>query len=392
MNRVTSTTLGDLLEEIATREPTALAYVDGDERIDYAEWLRRADSLAAELAARGVGPGDVVALLLPSSIDYAVAYAAGARLGAVTTGINPRLGPREITGILARCEPRALLHDAPGDPVPPDAPRPALVMARAELRGAAAAGDELTGRAAGDATDPVCIVWTSGTTGMPKGAWFDHRALEASARLSGILSEYHDVRTLPLPFAHSGYMNKLWDQIEFVIGSVLLPVPWSAPAMLEVMVREQVTAGQGVPTQWAKLVELPELADADLSSLRLCSTGSAPVTPELAEKMRTRLGAPIVVRYACTESSSITGTVPDDPPEVLLHTVGRPGPGIELRLVDGEGAEVPRGEVGVITLRSPCGMRGYWNDPERTAETLSPDGWITTSDLGRRRDDGNLVL
>ena len=238
----------------------------------------------------------------------------------------------------------------------------------------------------------MCIVWTSGTTGLPKGAWFDHRALEASARLSDILSAYHDVRLMPVPFAHAGYMNKLWDQVEFVINCVLTPTPWTAESMLELMVAEHATMGWGVPTQWAKVVDLPRLSDADLSALRLCSTGSAPVTPELAEKMRTRLGCPIVVRYACTESSSITGTRPDDPPEVLLHTVGRPQEGIELKLVGADGEEVPSGEVGVVTLRSPCSMRGYWNDPERTAETLSPDGWITTSDLGLVRDDGNLVL
>ena len=116
------------------------------------------------------------------------------------------------------------------------------------------------------------------------------------------------------------------------------------------------------------------------------------MTPELAEKMRTRLGCPIVVRYACTESSSITGTRPDDPPEVLLHTVGRPQEGIELVLVDEAGDAVAQGDVGIVTLRSPCSMSGYWNDPERTADTLSPDGWITTSDLGQLRDDGNLVL
>jgi acyl-CoA synthetase (AMP-forming)/AMP-acid ligase II len=108
--------------------------------------------------------------------------------------------------------------------------------------------------------------------------------------------------------------------------------------------------------------------------------------------MRTRLGCPIVVRYACTESSSITGTRVDDPAEVLLHTVGRPQEGIELKLVGGDGTAVPQGDVGVVTLRSPCSMRGYWNDPERTADALSPDGWITTSDLGELRDDGNLVL
>lgn len=389
---VTSETLGDLFEEIATREPDALAYVEGDERMTYADWVARADSLAAELRARGVQPGDVLAVMLPSSIDYAVVYAAGARLGAVVTGINTRLGPTEITAILGRCEPAALVHEVDGDPVPAGAHRPAVLMTRTEMKTAAAAGTGLTDRPVRQPEDPVCIVWTSGTTGIPKGAWFDHRALQAGARLSGILSAYHDVRLMPVPFAHSGYMSKLWDQVEYVINCILMPAPWTPEKMLELMVTEHVTGGQGVPTQWTKFVELPGLADADLSSLRLCSTGSAPVTPELAEKLRTRLGVPVVVRYACTESVTVTGTLPDDPPEVLLHTVGRPGPGVELKLVDEDGNEVPQGQTGIVTLRSPVGMRGYWNDPERTAETLSPDGWITTSDLGMLRDDGNLVL
>jgi acyl-CoA synthetase (AMP-forming)/AMP-acid ligase II len=389
---IASTTLGDLFEEIGTREPDATAYVDGDQRLTYGEWLTGADSLAAELRGRGVAPGDVVAFQMASCVDYAVAYAACTRLGAVATGINPRLGPAEVSAILHRCEPVALLHEATDANVPTGAPVPKVLMPRVEVAEVWQAGTPFPDRPARDAGDPVCIVWTSGTTGLPKGAWFDHRALEASARLSDILSAYHDVRLMPVPFAHAGYMNKLWDQVEFVINCVLTATPWTAESMLEQMIVEHATMGWGVPTQWAKLVDLPQLADADLSALRLCSTGSAPVTPDLAEKMRTRLGCPIVVRYACTESSSITGTRPDDPPEVLLHTVGRPQSGIELKLVGDDGEEVPPGAVGVVTLRSPCSMRAYWNDPERTAETLSPDGWITTSDLGLIRDDGNLVL
>ena len=375
-----------------TREPDAPAYVEGDQRLTYGEWLHGADSLAAELRTRGVAPGDVVAFSMASCIDYAVAYAACTRLGAVATGINPRLGPGEVSAILHRCTPVALLHEGTDPRIPGGAPVPPVLMPRAEVAAAWQAGTPFPDRPVRDAEDPVCIVWTSGTTGLPKGAWFDHRALEASARLSDILSAYHDVRLMPVPFAHAGYMNKLWDQVEFVINCVLTATPWTAESMLEQMVAERATMGWGVPTQWAKLVDLPQLADADLSTLRLCSTGSAPVTPELAEKMRTRLGCPIVVRYACTESSSITGTRPDDPPEVLLHTVGRPQAGIELKLVDADGTEVARGAVGIVTLRSPCSMRAYWNDPERTAETLSSDGWITTSDLGLLDADGNLVL
>ena len=358
--------------------------------------MRRADSLAATLADRGVGPGDVVALSLGSSIDFAVGYAAASRLGAIATGINTRLGPTEITAILAKCEPAVLIHESTngrgGEPVPTGAPRPSVVMPRAEMQRVAAEGNTLAAPPHVTPEDAACIVWTSGTTGMPKGAWFDHRALQASAQMSGILSLPFDRRSMPIPFAHAGYMNKLWDQLAFVITCVLLPGAWSAEAMLDLMVKERITGGQGVPTQWAKLVDLPGLAGADLSSLRLASTGSAPVTPELAEKMRTRLGCPIVVRYVCTESSTLTGTEPDDPAEVLLHTVGRPLTGVEMMLVDETGDEVPPGETGIIRMRTRCQMRGYWNDPERTAETMSDDDWIQTGDLGFFRDDGNLVL
>ena len=387
-----STTLGELFGEVAAAFPDAVAYVEGDDRVTYSEWVRRADSLAATLAERGVGPADVVAIYLGSSIDFAVGYAAASRLGAVATGINTRLGPTEITAILGKCAPAVLIHESPGDPLPTGVARPAVVLARDEMQRAAADGRPFTPPDSVRPEDPACIVWTSGTTGTPKGAWFDHRALRASAEMSGILSVPFDRRSMPIPFAHAGYMNKLWDQLAFVITCVLLPGAWSAEALLDLMVKERITGGQGVPTQWAKLVDLPGLDDADLSALRLASTGSAPVSPELAEKMRTRLGCPIVVRYACTESSSMTGTEPGDPAEVLLHTVGRPLAGVEMVLVDETGAEVPQGETGIIRMRTRCQMRGYWNDPERTAETMSDDGWIQTGDLGFFRDDGNLVL
>ena len=387
-----STTLDDLFDEVAGAFPDQVAYLEGDERVTYAEWLASADSLAATLADRGVSAGDVVALYVPSSIDFAVGYAAAARLGAVATGINTRLGPNEITAILCTSEPAALIFDGDVDPVPDGAPRPRVMLSRAELRDAAAQGRARPGGVQTHPDDPVCIVWTSGTTGTPKGAWFDHRALKASAEMSGILSAPFDRRSMPIPFAHAGYMNKLWDQVDFVITCVLLPGAWSAETMLDLMVKERITGGQGVPTQWAKLVELPQLADADLSHLRVAGTGSAPVSPELAHRMRTRLRCPVVVRYACTESSTITGTMPDDPDEVLLHTVGRPLPGVELMLVDDELREVPRGETGTIRIRTRCQMRGYWNDSARTAETLSADGWILTGDLGRFRNDGNLEL
>ncbi len=148
----------------------------------------------------------------------------------------------------------------------------------------------------------------------------------------------------------------------------------------------------GVPTQWAKLIELPDLAHADFSDLRLCLAATAPASQELIEQVTSCLNCPMIVRYAMTESPSITGTDPADPPQVLYRTVGRPQAGVELSLVAEDSREVGRGDVGRIRVKGPCVMRGYWNDPEQTASALGPDGWLTSSDLGFIDADGNLVL
>jgi acyl-CoA synthetase (AMP-forming)/AMP-acid ligase II len=120
-------TLDQLFGDVAAAHPDAIAYVEGDDRLSFGEWVRRADSLAAELTTRGVVEGDVVAMLVPSSIDFAVGYAAASRLGAVATGINTRLGPNEIRAILERCRPAVLFHDRDGDPVPDGVARPRVV-------------------------------------------------------------------------------------------------------------------------------------------------------------------------------------------------------------------------------------------------------------------------
>lgn len=389
---MTASTLSELAEETAAREPDAVAYIADGDHLTYADWLIRADSLAAALRRRGVEVGDVVVLALPSSIDFAVAYLAAVRLGAVVTALNTRLGPREIEGILARAAPRLIIHDAAaislGSVTTP-------LLSRTDARAAALRGEPVAPHV-GDDGDPLTIVWTSGSTGMPKGAWFDHRACRAISAMSGVLSARHDRRLLPIPFAHAGYMTRLWDQIEHVITSIITAPTLSASLTLQAMVEHRVTVGQGVPTQWAKLVELPELVTADLSSLRICGTGAAPVPPELAQAITERFRCPVIVRYACTEVPTLTGTVIGDPPEVLFRTVGRPAPGVEIRLRDPEGNpdgnDAAPGEVGRIQVRSPGAMRGFWNDPVATAAQVDADGWIAVGDLGRFDDLGNLVL
>jgi len=380
-----------LLGKVARLHPDREAFIDGDVRLTFAAWDARADAVAARFAALGVGQGDVVALVMPSSADYAVCYQAAMRLGAITTGINPRLGRREVESILDRTRPRVTVLD-PGVASLPDGAPAGTVLTRAEVVEAAAGGGAPATFPTLGADDPVAIVWTSGTTGVPKGAVFDQGCLRAMVQGAGVLSAPGDRRLSPLPFAHVGYMTRVWDELVHVITTVILPTPWKASEHLRLIEAEAITVGQGVPTQWALVLALPTVATTDLSSLRITSSGAARVPAELVRDMREKLGAPVVVRYTSTEACISTGTRLEDDDEVVATTVGRVSPGVELRMLGDDGAEAATGEVGEVLVRSRAAMRGYFHDPERTAEVIDHDGWVHTGDLGRLDERGNLSL
>jgi acyl-CoA synthetase (AMP-forming)/AMP-acid ligase II len=365
------------------------AYVEGARRISFGEWMAAAECAADAMAARGVRPGDVVAILLPASIEYAIAYAAVALVGGVATGLNTRLGPREVAAICERARPA--LAVVPAGPLPPGVP-PAVPTLDGHTLAALPRRREPRERHRGAPSDPAVIIWTSGTTGLPKGAWFDHANLKAAVTSAGALTAPFDRRLVATPFAHAGYMAKLWEQAAWATTVVISPTPWTAADMLSLLVDERITVAGAVPTQWARLLQEPGVDGADLSSLRLGVAAAAPAAPELVERVAARCGCPLVVRYAMTESPSITGTDPGDPPEVLFRTVGRPQAGVEISLRDDQGVEVAAGTVGRVHVRGSCVMRGYWRDAELTAEALIGDGWLRSSDLGHLDPDGNLVL
>ena len=391
----TYASLGELIlaavDQIGDRE--AFVEVATGERMTFRELAERSVVLAAHLRAQGIGHGDVLAVCLPPSIDYAVACYAGALLGAIVTGVNTRLGPREVAAVFNRCQPAAVALDQ-GFHIPND--HHPLVVGRAELLRLATPTPHLLTTWALPATrqlsDPAVIIWTSGTTGIPKGAWLDHANLAAAVQTAGDMTLAFDRRISGIPMAHAGFMAKLWEQWAMAITFVLTPNPWSAQVMLDVLSTERITVGGGVPTQWAKLLELPGVAEADLSALRICLAATAPAAPELIERIRETLGAPVIVRYAMTESPSIAGTRSDDPPEVQYRSVGRPQDGVRIRIVDELGIEVPHGDVGRVRVSGPCVMRGYWNDPYMTAAAFDDEGWLVSGDLGYLDPDGNLVL
>jgi acyl-CoA synthetase (AMP-forming)/AMP-acid ligase II len=381
-------TLVELTRAAVQAFPDRDAYVELDRRITYARYDRSAQGAASLFAQLGVAKGDVVCLAIPTSIDYAVAYQAALRLGAITSGINTRLGPVEKQGIIERLMPTVTVVDT--STVPPAGPVGQVVS----LEELTASYDHPADYQVPDLlpSDPVTIVWTSGTTGVPKGALFDHSRLEAMASGGWPLTMPGDRRLFPVPFAHTGYMTRLWDEIANGITSVLTPADWTAQTALHLIDREAVTVGQGVPTQWALMLRHDDFDRTDFSSMRIAGVGAAAISPQLVRDIRSRIGCPVVVRYTSTEASITTTTSPDDSPEVVTQTVGHPIPGVEIELVGEDGEVVATGQVGQVRCRSAAVFVGYWKDPERSREVLSEDGWLSTGDLAFFDEDGNLHI
>lgn len=382
--------VADLLRDAAAAHPDRDAYVRADKRSSYA-WLdRAADGFASTLLDSGVARGDVVVLMLPSSTKLAVCYLGALRVGAITSAINLRLGPREQASIIARTEPEVtVVGDGARVPDGVDPGRVIPVTALKEAFGA----DPPARLPHLDPTDPTCIVWTSGTTGDPKGAVYDHERQAAISRNVGELTSPGDRRLVVLPFPHVGYMTRMWDELANATTIVLGREPWSAEETLRLIRDEGITMATGVPTQWQRVLDHPDVAITDFSGLRVAGIGASTIPPELVRRMRATLGCPVITRYTSTEAGVTTSTLATDSPDVIAHTVGRPTAEVELRIVDAAtAADQPDGEVGEVLSRSPAMMRGYWRDPELTATVIDPGGWLHTGDLGFIDPDGNLRL
>ena len=404
---LSAATLPELLHRAAATAPAATALRYRDERLSYADWEHAAAQLAAAFAARGVSRGDVVALLLPSTPLYPIAYLAAARLGAITTGINVRYRRSELAHIVERAVPRLLVaverwHDADFRAICPAGPD-VLWLRPEELRAGTlalverlAAGAPSPPLVAAAPDDPVAIVFTSGTTGRPKGAWYAHRNLAA---LAAIEARRHPEGLPPgrvhlaagLSFAHIGTMARMAVQIG-TLTDLLIHDTFEPAAVLAAIERERLTHLGAFPTQAVMLLDHPERAHRDLSSLRTVLLGGAPASPALIRRVQETLRVRVEVRYSSTEVGIATSSLPDDPPEVLATTVGVATPGVELRIVDAQGCPLPPGEAGEVLVRSPATMRGYWRDPEATAATLDAEGWIHTGDIGVLEADGHLRL
>ncbi|MEX0664547.1 MAG: class I adenylate-forming enzyme family protein [Acidimicrobiia bacterium] len=384
--------LAATLREAARRFGDSPAYITAHGwELSYVDLDRVSDAVASGFAHRGLEPGDVVSLILPPGPEYLVSYLAAAKVGAITAGVNDRLTAAERDAVLERAGPRLVLaapgflpsdHDALE--VPPASSFDALLAPLRHEGSPPSLPD--------DPNRPVAIIFTSGTTGTPKGALYCNRQLafitqtDLGEAWGGGGRSFNGTS-----FAHLGFMTKLPGNLRRG-GLTFLMTRWSARGALELVEREHMTSVGGVPTQLALMLRQPDFDDYDLESVTTITTGGGPLTPGLAQEARARFGARLATRYSCTEAGIGLGTAFDDPDEDAVVSVGRPHSAVDLGVFDEDDRPVAEGEVGAVCLRSAATMTGYWGDPEATSAAFTADGYVRTGDLGWVDDCGRLRL
>ena len=375
----------------------------------HAESLR----VARALVASGVRPGDRVALWSPNSARWIAASFGVYAAGAVLVPVNTRFKGMEAAHVLSRSGASVLL--ASTDAVGTDllgllegADLPVLreaVVVDGPARAGAVGWDDFVdrGAAAGNLPLPVVgaddladIIFTSGTTGAPKGAMLGHgpsvRTYEAWSDAVGL--RRGDRYLCVYPFFHTAGLKSAVLACVLRGATVLPHAVFDAGVVMQRVAEERITVLPGPPTVFQSMLEHPRRAQFDLSSLRLSVTGAATVPVEVVRRMREDLHiATVVTGYGLTET---TGTVSmchhDDRPEVVAMTVGRPLPGVTVRVADEKGVPVPTGETGEILVKGFNVMRGYFDDPAATADALDDKGYLRTGDIGLVGDDGNLRI
>ena len=365
--------------------------------VSFAQLDRLTDETAVGLARRGVSHREVVALLVPSSVDYIVLYGALAKLGAITAGVSSRLPAPERTVLVNEVAgaDRIIATAALAEDMDTDIDIIEVTLA-GDLESVCAnlrVRNEAPPPLPPDGDRPVAVVFTSGTTGVPKGATFTNQILADIAVVdTGNGWGEGGPITSNTQMAHIGVMGKV--PAQFAVGTTLHVIDrWSATAVLDAVSRHRMPAVGGVAPQIALMLRHPDFDQYDFSSVKLVVTGGAPAPPDVIEEARQRFEADWTQRYACTEGGGIgTFTWIDAPMEEMLYTVGRPRPGIKVEVRDPDSDRaVPVGTVGEVCFRSPTVMAGYWRNPAATAEVLR-GGWLHTGDQGWIDDTGCLRL
>jgi HIP---CoA ligase len=410
-------TIPSVLERAASRYASTEALVDEQTRLTFAELRDAAGDAARGLIAAGVEPGDRVAIWAPNIAEWVVAALGVYRAGAVVVSVNTRFKATEATYILNRARVKLLFTVTDflgtdyvellksGDPVPT---LEAIVVLRGEAgtarswnafleAGSVVDRGEVERRertvTGGTVSD---ILFTSGTTGLPKGAMLTHGAsVAAYDAWTTVVGLRHGDRYLVVnPFFHT-FGLKAGILACLLTGATIVPhAVFDVETVMERVAAERISMLPGAPTIYQSLLDHPRVNEFDMSSLRLAVTGAAAVPVELIKRMRAELSfETIVTGYGLTEATGIaTMCRHDDDAETIATTAGRAIPGVEVLVVDDDGTEVARGEPGEVVVRGYNVMSGFVDDPQATADAIDSDGWLHTGDVGVMDERGNLRI
>ena len=411
-------TIPGVVRRAAEQFGTLEGVVDGDVRLTFAELADQIDTAARALIASGVEPGDRVALWAPNVYEWAVAALGVHAVGGVVIPLNTRFKGDEAAYVLGAARARRLftvtdfldtnyvdlLRSASTDVDIDD-----IVI----LRGTVPAGCTSWGDfvARGQGVDPSVsaaraaavqpddlsdILFTSGTTGAPKGAMLMHApSIRAYDTWSDVVGLREGDRYLIVnPFFHA-FGLKAGILASLLKGATIVPHPvFDVPSVMRRIPEERITMLPGPPAIFQTILNHPDLDQFDLSTLRLSVTGAAPITTEMIVAMREKLGFEnVVTGYGLTEAHGIaTMCRHDDDPETIAKTSGRAIPGVEVRLIDDDGNEVQAGSPGEVVVRGYNLMKGYLDNPEATAEAIDTDGWLHTGDIAVADEGGNINI
>lgn len=390
--------LANIVTQSAERGAERPAVRLGQAELTYADLDRESARLATLLKQRGLEPGDRVGVMLPNVPEFPIAYYGVLRAGCVVVPMNVLLKRREVGFYLEDSGARLLIawHGFADEAEAGAAEASAELIAVSPSALAETLGrlDPLPGLAETDEQDTAVILYTSGTTGKPKGAELTHLNLSLNAEIAGdTLTEVGlgDVVLGALPLFHSfGQTVSMNGSLRN--GACLTMLPRFDPTeALELIQREGVTHFQGVPTMYGAMLNHPERSSYDASSLSNCMSGGAAMPVEVMRGFEQAFDCKILEGYGLSETSPVACSNHPDR-ERKPGSIGTPIRGVEMRVVDEKDNELPAGEVGEIVIRGHNIMKGYWQRPEATAEAINADGWFHSGDMARTDDDGYFYI
>ena len=389
--------LGSVLERAAISQPDRPAVRMDDLVLTYRQLHDAAARVTSLLPAAGIEPGDRVGLMLPNVPAFPIAFYGALGAGAVVVPMNPLLKGREVAYYLGDSGAKVIFawHAAAGEAAKgaADAGAQLITVAEPDLSGPLAGVTPQASWADAADDDDAVILYTSGTTGTPKGAQLTHGGLVRNARLTSetlLNNTPDDVMMGCLPLFHVFGLTCGLNATVTAGGTLTLLPRFDPGKALEIIERDAVTIFEGVPTMYAAMLHHPAADPSHAASLRLCVSGGAAMPVEILRGFEEKFGCIILEGYGLSETSPVASF--NHPDKVRKPgSVGTPVEGVELRLVGNDGATVPAGEVGEIAIRGHNVMKGYWGRPEATAEAI-PDGWFRTGDLARIDEDGYYFI